>query len=226
MKLSNGTTLQYKPHDGTFIHSGGFGRLTYNSHGDLINYSTPSMGGLKLSKNLVSGDISSRYKTKVDGVGVDLGVTANRQGETIMKKLDITTGGVTMGASLDKIAGTQERRMKGFGRREKETTNLGVDGVNTITKEAQFEGKEVKPFFLDPEAVRKFEEESAPELEALMKELQAFKDEKQATNVVAPTDNSTVNNVVNNTQVSDQKPQARNNDGSSRRYGGSVSFGM
>ena len=59
-----------------------------------------------------------------------------------------------------------------------------------------------------------------------MKELQAFKDENQATNVVAPTDNSTVNNVVNNTQVSDQKPQARNNDGSSRRYGGSVSFSM
>ena len=226
LKLSDGTTLQYKPHDGTFIHSGGFGRLTYNSHGDLINYSTPSMGGLKLSKNLVSGDISQRYKTKMDGVGVDLGVTANRQGETIMQKGDFSVGGLTIGATFDKLAGTQERRLSLFGQREKETTNLGVDGVNTITKEAQFEGKEVKPFFLDPEAIRKFEADSAPELEALMKELQAFKDENQATNVVAPTDNSTVNNVVNNTQVSDQKPQARNNDGSSRRYGGSVSFSM
>ena len=226
LKFSNGTTLQYKPHDGTFIHSGGFGRLTYNSHGDLIEYSTPTMAGLKLSKNLVSGDISKRYKTKMDGVGVDLNVTANRQGEIIKKKGDFSVGGVTVGATFDKLAGTQERRIKAFGRREKVKTNLGVDGVNTTTKEAQFEGKEVKPFLVDPEAIKKFQADSAPEIEALEKEMKALEDARQATNVVAPTDNSTVNNVVNNTQVSDQKPQARNNDGSSRRYGGSVSFGM
>jgi hypothetical protein len=40
------------------------------------------------------------------------------------------------------------------------------------------------------------------------------------TNVVAPTDNSTVNNVVNNNSTVAPKPQARNQEPSSARYGG------
>ena len=207
LRFSNGTTLQYKPHDGTFIHSGGFGRLTYNSHGDLINYSTPTMAGMKLSKNLVSGDITTSYRTKAEfedeegpvAVGVKLNATMNRQGELMGGGASFRTAGVTIGGNYTTEAGggglTSGSENIGIKYKMGDLTigaerrrQIGVDDVETAT--------------------------TLTNLSYAQSPTEMFRRENESPPVIIGGSTSNVNNVTK--QYSSAKPHARNQDSSLR----------
>jgi len=182
LKNDDGTTY-FKDSKGRYIFLGGFGKYMYSPQGKLLSYETPSMAGLRLKKDIKTGNVTQTFKGTIeDGLKVSRTKTFDESGVQLSKTLQATKGGVTAGTDP---SGKAFVRYKSGG--------LTVEGNS---------------------------ENAGPILEALEAALKETMPPMTPTNVVAPTDNSTVNNVVNNNSTVAPKPQARNQEPSSARYGG------
>ncbi len=180
LKNDDGTSY-FKDSKGRYIFLGGFGKYMYSPQGKLLSYETPSMAGLRLKKDIKTGNVTQTFKdTMEDGTKVSRSKTFDESGVGLSGSFQATQGGVTVGGDT---SGNMFTRF---------TNEIG----QRIEKKTQLTGAA---------------------LEAAQKEMMT---PMTPTNVVAPTDNSTVNNVVNNNSTVAPKPQARNQEPSSARYGG------
>jgi hypothetical protein len=180
LRNDDGTTY-FKDSKGRYIFLGGFGKYMYSPQGKLLSYETPSMAGLRLKKDIKTGNVTQTFKdTMEDGTKVSRSKTFDESGVGLSGSFQATQGGVTVGGDT---SGNMFTRF---------TNEIG----QRIEKKTQLTGAA---------------------LEAAQKEMMT---PMTPTNVVAPTDNSTVNNVVNNNSTVAPKPQARNQEPSSARYGG------
>ena len=139
------------------------------------------------------------------------GVKANEAVSQFMK-----TGAGDMNKDIMKRIdeeGAEIRRSKTF-----DESGVGLSGsfqstMGDVTVGGDTSGK----MFSRIAGIEKKTQLTGAALEAAQKEMMT---PMTPTNVVAPTDNSTVNNVVNNNSTVAPKPQARNQEPSSARYGG------
>jgi hypothetical protein len=128
-------------------------------------------------------------------------------------KKDLKTGNVTQSMRYTDEEGAEIRRSKTF-----DESGVGLSGsfqstMGDVTVGGDTSGK----MFSRIAGIEKKTQLTGAALEAAQKEMMT---PMTPTNVVAPTDNSTVNNVVNNNSTIAPKPQARNQEPSSARYGG------
>ena len=200
MRINEKESLVHKIDDGTFHHRAGIlGRFVYNSHGELIEYHPPSMGGMRYKKNLVSGDITRSYKTEVDDVRAKISGTINRQGETMGGSFSSTVAGVTLGGDYTTEAGggglTSGGMNLGIKYKMGDLTvgggvrqDIGVDGVETGT--------------------------NLLNLSYAQSPTEMFRRESETPPVIIGGSTSNVNNVTK--QYSSAKPHARNQDSSLR----------
>lgn len=200
LRINAKESLVHKIDDGTFHHRAGvLGRFVYNSHGELIEYHPPTMGGMRFKKNLVSGDISTTSRTTMDGVGVKMGSTINRQGELMGRSASFNVGGLTVSGDYTTEAGgggltsgsvSTDFKYKmgdltvGGGRRQ----DISVDGVESGTE--------------------------LTNLSYAQSPTEMFRRENESPPVIIGGSTSNVNNVTK--QYSSAKPHARNQDSSLR----------
>jgi hypothetical protein len=128
-------------------------------------------------------------------------------------KKDLKTGNVTQSMRYTDEEGAEIRRSRTF-----DESGVGLSGsfqstMGDVTVGGDTSGK----MFSRIAGIEKKTQLTGAALEAAQKEMMT---PMTPTNVVAPTDNSTVNNVVNNNSTVAPKPQARNQEPSSARYGG------
>tara|TARA_S200002703_G_C3754204_1_gene232060 strand:- start:122 stop:1111 length:990 start_codon:yes stop_codon:yes gene_type:complete len=212
LKNEDGTTYS-KDRKGRYRFSGGFGTYLYSPDGKLLSYETPNMQGMRLKKDMETGDVTQTFRGEMkDGMSVRRTKTFDESGAAVSGSMSATMDGVNISADSSGILKATYGFEKGTLSKEKQQElkamlkeQLGIDN-DAITTSVH-----------DNRLVAKTQLTGAA-LEAAQKEM--LSTPMTPTNVVAPTDNSTVNNVVNNNSTVAPKPQARNQEPSSARYGG------
>jgi len=135
-------------------------------------------------------------------------------------KKDLKTGNVTQTFKGTIEDGLKVSRSKTFDESGVELSKTLQATQGGVTAGTDPSGKAFVRYKSGGLTVEGNSENAGPILEALEAALKETMPPMTPTNVVAPTDNSTVNNVVNNNSTVAPKPQARNQEPSSARYGG------